>query len=503
MSDLKRVLIIGGGITGLAAAHRVLERSADLAQPVEVRLLEADSQAGGIIKTDERDGFLIERGPDSFITEKPEALSLVRRLGIEPHLVDTNNDHRRSFVVRKNRLLPVPSGFNLLAPTRLLPVVTSRIFSWPGKARIAMDLVIPRRRKTTDYVDESLAEFVRRRLGREALERMAQPMAGGIYTADPEQLSLQATLPRFHDIERQHRSLILGLRSRSKPANGSPGSHPDETGRFAAASGARYGMFRSFDQCMQLLTDQLVSAIMYLNSKLHGNRGGPPVRLDTRVESLARHTSGSATQWVARTARDETFVADAVCLALPAFASSRFLRRIDPELASDLSAISYASSATINLAYKRDDIPHRLNGFGFVVPFIEKRTVMACTFSSVKFSNRAPEGHALLRAFVGGALQPELVELDDDELTSRVRQDLRQLLGVEAPPLFAEVSKWPRSMPQYFVGHVDRVRTINERAERLPGLALAGNAFEGPGIPDCVRSGESAADKLFESLQLS
>jgi|SRR5687768_50000 len=497
---MKRIVVIGGGITGLAAAHRVLERSAGASQPLEVCLLEAGSRVGGIIKTEERDGFTIERGPDSFITEKPEALSLVRRLGLEPHLVNTNNSHRRSFVVRRNRLLPVPDGFNLLAPARLWPFVTSGIFSWPGKARIAMDLVLPRR-QARDQADESLAEFVRRRLGREALERLAQPMAGGIYTADPETLSLQATLPRFQDIERQHRSVILGLRNRG---NGKFRSEQTgETVSTGRASGARYSLFRSFDQGMQMLPDQLAAAVTYLSSKLNGHRNGPPIRVDTSVESLARHTADGATRWFIRTGRNETLVADAICLALPSYVSSRLLRRLDAELASELAAIPYASSATINLAYKREDIPHRLNGFGFVVPFIEKRTVMACTFSSVKFSNRAPEGCVLLRAFVGGALQPELVELDDSELVARVRHDLSELLGVHSSPMFAEVSKWERSMPQYFVGHVDRVRSITNRVGCLPGLALAGNAFQGPGIPDCIRSGESAADKLFDSWQQS
>ena len=498
---MKRIVVIGGGITGLAAAHRILERCAGASQPVEVCLLEAGSQVGGIIKTEERDGFTIERGPDSFITEKPEALSLVRRLGLEPHLINTNNAHRRSFVVRKNRLLPVPDGFNLLAPARLWPFVTSGIFSWSGKARIAMDLVLPRR-QARDQADESLAEFVRRRLGREALERLAQPMAGGIYTADPETLSLQATLPRFQDLERQHRSLILGLRNR-RNGKGQSINQTAETVPTGAAAGARYGLFRSFDQGMQMLPDQLAAAVMYLSSKQNGHRNGPPIRVDTSVESLARHTADGATRWVIRTGRNETFVADAICLALPTYVSSRLLRRLDAELASELAAIPYASSATINFAYKREDIPHRLNGFGFVVPFIEKRTVMACTFSSVKFSNRAPEGYVLLRAFIGGALQPELVELEDSELVTRVRHDLRELLGVHSPPMFSEVSRWERSMPQYFVGHVDRVRSITNRVGCLPGLALAGNAFQGPGIPDCIRSGESAADKLFDSLQQS
>ena len=497
---MKRIVVIGGGITGLAAAHRILERCAASSQQVDLCLLEAGPDVGGTIKTEERDGFVIEHGPDSFITEKPDALSLAHRLGLGPNLIHTNSNHRRSFVVRRNRLLPVPDGFNLLAPARLWPFVTSGLFSWPGKARIAMDLVIPRRNSRTRK-DESLAEFVRRRLGREALERIAQPMAGGIYTADPETLSLRATLPRFQDMERDHRSLILGLRNRvrSKAMDESGPSQP-ETIRTAAASGARYSLFRSFDLGMQLLSDQLAAALLHLNGKVLGKRGSSPVRLHTRVESLALQRTAGKVQWIVRTSQDETFLADAICLALPSFGAAPFFRRIDAELASELLGIPYASSATVNLAYKRDDIPHPLDGFGFVVPFIEKRTMMACTFSSVKFPNRAPEGYVLLRAFVGGALQPELVELGDDELTAHVRQDLDVLLGIKQSPMFAEVCRWERSMPQYFVGHLDRVRNISERVERLPGLALAGNAFNGPGIPDCIRSGESAADKLFDSL---
>ena len=192
-----------------------------------------------------------------------------------------------------------------------------------------------------------------------------------------------------------------------------------------------------------------------------------------------------------------TLVADAICLALPAYVSAHLLKDIDPQLAAELAGISYASSATINLAYKREDIPHPLDGFGFVVPFIEKRTLIACTFSSVKFAGRAPQGHALLRAFVGGALQPELFELNEAELLSRVREDLRELLGIERAPLFAEVSRWERSMPQYHVGHLERVKRIEERVASLRGLVLAGNAYSGLGIPDCIRSGEAASDNIF------
>jgi oxygen-dependent protoporphyrinogen oxidase len=233
----------------------------------------------------------------------------------------------------------------------------------------------------------------------------------------------------------------------------------------------------------------------------------PIIRLNTRVESLAIENAsanaGQANRWQVRTSAGDTIIADAVCLALPAYAAARLLGGVDAELASELDAIPYASTATVNLAYKRGDIPHRLDGFGFVVPFIEKRTLMACTFSSVKFAGRAPKGHALLRAFVGGALQPEMFELDEDEMIRRVRDDLRVLLGIEPPPMFAEVVKWPRSMPQYHVGHIDRVKRIEKLVAALPGLALAGNAFKGPGIPDCIRSGEAAAHLLTHTSHLA
>jgi oxygen-dependent protoporphyrinogen oxidase len=507
---MKRVVIIGGGITGLAAAHRVLERSREMGQQVDLTILEAGPRVGGIVQSRERDGFLLESGPDSFISEKPAAVELVKRLGLESHLIETNEDHRRSFVVGQGRLLPVPEGFHLLAPSRLWPFLRSDIFSWPGKARMALDLVLPRRglngsidgdANNNADADESLAQFVRRRLGQEALERMAQPMVGGIYTADPEQLSLRATMPRFLEMEREHRSLIRALRKQNrsptaKESSGSRGSSPTvrKGAVFAdSTSGARYSLFLSFDRGMQLLTDKLQERISSESS----------IRVNTTVESLTLEgdsAAGEPKKWRIKTDQNETLNADAVCLALPAYVSARLLSILDAQLASELDRISYASSATINLAYKRADIPHLLDGFGFVVPFIEKRTVMACTFSSVKFAGRAPQGHALLRAFVGGALQPEVFDLDRDELLSRVRADLRDLLGIEREPLFVEVAKWERSMPQYHVGHLELVKRIEGRLASLPGLTLAGNAYTGLGIPDCIRSGESAAHKLMSTF---
>lgn len=489
---MPRIVVIGGGITGLAAAHRVLECSVASRKEVELVLIEASARLGGVVKTDERDGFLLERGPDSFLSEKPAGIELAKRLGLESHLIETNQNHRRSFIVREGRLLPVPAGFNLLAPALLWPFFTSDIFSWTGKARMALDLLLPRR-SPNGVADESLAQFVRRRLGREALERMAQPMVGGIYTADPETLSLRATMPRFLEMERQHRSLILGLRkARSGQAGAGDAELPGTVSK-GQASGARYSLFLSFDRGMQLLTDKLAERISNFASS----------QLNTTVESLDREPepiTGQRPRWKIRTNRGETLDADAVCLALPSYVTAGLLHNIDAQLASELDGISYASSATINLAYKQEDIPHPLDGFGFVVPFIEKRTVMACTFSSVKFAGRAPEGYALLRAFVGGALQPEVMGLTESELVARVRNDLRDLLGIQQQPLFTEVSRWNRSMPQYYVGHIDRVRRLKDRTASLPGLALAGNAYSGLGLPDCIRSGESAAEKVLGTL---
>jgi len=457
---MRRIVVIGGGVSGLAAAHRVLEFGH------HVTLLEASSRLGGTIQTTHRDGFLLERGPDSFISEKPEALQLAQRLGLESQLIQTNEEYRRSFIVGNGRLRAVPEGFQLLAPSRLWPFLTSDIFSLGAKARIAMDLFLPRK-GTNGTQDESLASFVRRRLGQEALDRMAQPMVGGIYTADPETLSLRATLPRFLDMEREHRSLILAMLRQGQAQK-------------SGTSGARYSLFLSFDRGMQVLVDELGSL-------------KADVRLNARVESLKFDRT-----WTITTNAGEQFEAESVCLAVPAYIAASLL---NGSVAAKLNQIKYASTATINFAYKRSDVNHPLNGFGFVVPLIEKRSLIACTFSSVKFSGRAPSGHVLLRAFAGGALQPEIFALDESEMAARVEADLRELLGINANPLFTEVAKWERSMPQYEVGHLDRVDEIEKEVSKLPGLTLAGNAYRGTGIPDCIRSGQSAAESILTYLK--
>jgi oxygen-dependent protoporphyrinogen oxidase len=285
-------------------------------------------------------------------------------------------------------------------------------------------------------------------------------------------------MPRFLEMEREHRSLIRAMWKRGREQSEAASQ---------ATSGARYSLFLSFDEGMQTLVDALVAELKDIS-----------IRLNTKAESLS--FDENTHQWKIRVGAEEIINADAVCLALPAYASANLLREVDGRLADELDGITYASTATINLGYRRADIPHPLDGFGFVVPLIEHRTTLACTFSSVKFKGRAPSGHALLRAFVGGALQPEVFALDEDKIVAGVREDLRELLGIEKPPLFASVQKWPRSMAQYHLGHIERVERIRERLGALPGLKLAGNAYNGAGVPDCIRSGEGAADEIMATL---
>lgn len=462
-------VIVGGGIAGLAAAHRLSELSREREVPLRFTLLEAGTRLGGVIATEERDGFLLELGPDSFLSEKPWALALCRRLGLEPELIGTRDEHRATFVVRHGRLEPLPEGFMLLAPTRLGPLLRSRLFSWPGKLRMACDLVLPRGKERQD---ESLGAFVRRRLGREALERVAQPLVGGIYTADPERLSLAATMPRFLQMEREHRSVIYAMwrAGRAKPQAAK------------AASGARWSLFVTLREGMRQFVGALAARL---------SRG--TVRYRCAVTAVRR----SDDRWVVEGEGGSAWQADGVVLATPAFHTARMVQGFDAELAGRLASVAYSSAATVNLAYHRDQVLHPLNGFGFVVPRIEGRAILAGSFSSVKYAGRAPEGHVLIRAFVGGALQEDLFALDDAEMGRVVRRELGQLLGARGDPLFVRIARYPRSMPQYLVGHLQLVGEIERRVAHHPGVALAGNAYRGVGIADCVRSGEAAAEAVF------
>ena len=464
-----RIIVICGGISGLSAAHRLIELSSEKELPLDVILLETGERLGGVISTKHVDGFLVEEGPDSFITTKPSILDLCRRIGLDSQLIPTSSVYRRTFVVHRGGLLPIPEGFLMLAPVQFLPFLTSPLFSWHGKFRILFDLVLPRAKGRTD---ESLASFVTRRLGREALERVAQPLISGVYTADPEKLSLRATMPRFLEMEEEFGSVIRAMMHER---------HKTESRQ----SGARYSLFMSFKEGMQTLVDAL--AVRLPEGSVRFNYG---VR---RVEITQKG-------WNVITEKGLELQADGVIITTPAYQVAFLVEGFDPSLTADLLYIQYASSAVINLAYRREDITHPLDGFGFVVPVVERRAIIACSFSSVKFPERAPEGCVLLRCFCGGALQPEVFENDDSSLVGLAHKEMSELLGAKTKPLFSSVSRYPRSMPQYRVGHLEHVAKINEKLMKHRGLALAGNAYNGIGIPDCVRSGESAAEAVIKAL---
>jgi oxygen-dependent protoporphyrinogen oxidase len=461
-----KLVVVGAGIAGLAAAHRAVEVARERGLALELTLLEARERLGGTIATERAGGFLVEAGPDSFLSEKPWALALCKRLGIEDRLARTDDRFRKVFVWRAGRLHPLPDGFQLLAPTRLGPFLKSRLFSWPGKLRMGLDLVLPR----GGADDESLGAFVRRRLGREALERVAQPLVAGIYTADPDDLSLAATMPRFLELEKRERSIVLAMWRAARTAP-QPGT-----------SGARWSLFVTFKDGMEELVTTLAARLP---------AGAALVK--HRVTGIERQGEG----WRVATDAGGPIEADRVILTTESHVAGRILRYVDPSLATLLGEIPYASSATISFGYRRADVPHALDGFGFVVPRTERRALIACTFSSVKYPGRAPEGHALLRGFVGGALDEAILALDDASLVDRAREELRQALGITAEPVLTRLFRWPAAMPQYHVGHLTRVETIERRVAALPGLGLAGGAYRGVGIADCVRSAEAAAERAL------
>jgi oxygen-dependent protoporphyrinogen oxidase len=463
----RRIAVLGGGFTGLAAALRLRE----LAPDTQVVLFERGERIGGVVHTERRDGYLIEHGADMFTTREPWALGLCRRIGFDGELINTNAIHARAFVVHRGRLYPVPEGFTLMTPGRIWPIARSGLLSPAGKLRMAAEYFVPPRR---DGRDESLAEFATRRLGREAYQRLVQPLIGGIYTTDPTKLSMQAALPQFVQMERQYGSLIRAIR-RSKDRHGSS----------EKSSGARYGLFvaprRGMESLLRAIHDRLPEGC---------------VRLGSSVDSLEQDQDGGWTVGVGGRSERERF--DAVVVAFPAYQAAVLLAKVSPELAAELAAIPYASAAVIVVGLRRDQVRHPLDGFGIVVPHAERRRILAASLASVKFSGRAPEKSVLVRVFVGGALQPELAELPQSELEQLALDELSDLLGMTGTPQLIQVVRWRQAMPQYHVGHLDRVARIEQGIARFPTLALAGNAYRGVGIPFCIHSGEQAAEKLVK-----
>ena len=465
---MTRIAVVSGGIGGLATAFRLLERHRAAGTQATITIYEAGARWGGVIASSHENGFTLEHGPDSILRSKPAGLRLITDLGLEADLQPTEENARRSLIARGRRLLPIPEGLYLLAPGKWWPFMCSPLMSWPGKLRMALDLFLPRRDPL--LTEESLAEFVRRRLGREALERIAQPLVSGIYTADPEQLSLASTMPQFIEMEQKHRSLLLAMRARARDP------------QIAAAAGPRYGLFTSLRGGLQRLTDRLVEVLApHCVMKL-----STPVALAVR--------DGGRFYIKLSDGRHEEH--EQVVLAGPANAMAPIARGLDQVLGYLLATVPYAGVACINLAFRREQLPNLPQAAGFVVPAVEKRTTIACTFADKKYGGRAPNTHVLLRAFVGGALNEAALDRDDATLIEGVLGDLRDLLGLQGKPLFARVHRWPKAMAQFVLGHGDRLKVIRVREGIVPGLALVGNAYEGVGIPDLAAQAEAAADRL-------
>jgi oxygen-dependent protoporphyrinogen oxidase len=516
----RRVAVVGGGITGLAAAHRLRELDPSL----EVHVFEAGPRLGGVIQTRRIGDFLVECGPDNFITNVPWGVELCRRLELLDELLPTDAAHRRALVVRRGRLLPIPEGFTLMSPGKLWPVLTTRLLSPWGKVRLMCEYFIPRRR---NRAEESLAAFARRRLGREVYQRLVEPLVAGIYTADPEQLSVQAALPRFAEMEQTHGSLIRAARREARRASSARGTASPE-------SGARYGLFVTLRDGMSRLVDALAArlgeASIHLRSAVQtiardpqgrwqvpvvGAAGNRSPTLDPRGASnpcgqsaeLPQPATGPCSAEesqrpspASEPATVQTHVFDGVLLAVPAYWAAEQLRGLDPLLADGLAQIPYASSAVVSLGYARTQIAHRLDAFGVVVPHAEQRPMLAASFSSVKYPGRAPAGQVLIRVFLGGALNPQVLDGDDAQLQRIAHEELSALLGIAGDPLMACVCRWPRSMPQYHVGHLERLALIQQRLTQWPTLQLAGAAYEGVGIPACIHQGERAAERLVQAL---
>jgi oxygen-dependent protoporphyrinogen oxidase len=462
----KRIIVIGGGVGGLTCAWR-LHQALPTAQ---ITVLEAAPQTGGVLRTRSDEGLILELGPDSIIRAKPAAVELIRDLGLDERLQETDPAARSSLIARGGRLLPVPEGLYLLAPGRIWPFVWSRVISWRGKLRMLKDLVIPP--ATLD--DETLGAFVRRRLGREALDRLAQPLVSGIYTADPEKLSLAATMPQFLAMERTHGSLLLAMRRRMR----------DQA--TASASGPRYGLFVSLRGGLQVLVDALAERL---------RTAGVELRTATPALGVVREDG----VWQVATAGG-VLAADAVVVAGPAWAAAALLRDADTTLSDKLAGIAYAGVATINLTWRREQIPALPAAAGFVVPAVEGRSLVACTFSNRKYAGRSPDHLVSVRAFVGGALHAHHLDRDDATLVAAVLADLKDLLHITAAPERVTVTRWPRAMAQYHLGHLERVAIIRAREAALGTLALVGNGYEGVGIPDVVAQANAAAQRLVSAF---
>jgi protoporphyrinogen/coproporphyrinogen III oxidase len=463
---MNKTVIVGGGIAGLATAFYLQE-----AGTVDYTLIECSPRWGGKITSTQESGFLIEGGPDSFITQKASALDLCKRLGLGDQLVGSNTGKNAATYVWSNgRLHPMPEGMMLMAPTMVLPFLRSKLISWPGKIRMGMEMFVPARQGNED---ESLASFVRRRLGNEALNKIAGPLMGGIHAADPQKLSLKSTFPMFLDLEKKHGSLLRGMmkRPKHKPSGGTQ----------------RPPMFMSLRGGLKQLADALIAQL-------------PPTSL--RIGRCVMSVHPEAGRYRVLLDDNSSILADDVVFATPSHVTADLVQQIDSALASRLRSIRYVSTATVSLGFKRSDIHHPMVGAGFIVPRTEGRRITACSWSSAKFKHRAPEDCVLLRVFIGGAGAEELAEQDVPHLIQLAREELQTIMGISAAPVVATGYRWHKANPQYELGHEERMNELDRIIASFPGLHLAGAAYRGSGIPDCIQSGMKVVKSITERAQI-
>ena len=470
-----KVIIIGGGIAGLAVAYQ-LEKLANTgvnvsAEKVNYILIESSPTLGGKIVSQVKDGFVIEGGPDSFLTQKPGALELCHELGLADQFIGANLEKQKIYVWSRGKLRAMPEGVMLMVPGKLWPFLKSDLISWTGKLRMAMEILIPRKQETGD---ESLGSFVRRRMGKEALAKIAGPIMGGIHAADVDRLSLLSTFPRFFEMEKKFGSLLRGMYAQRRVMKKTQGS------------AAPVPMFLTLCGGLGCLVDAMVTKL-------------DPVcaRLGQKVESIRKHQDMYEVELT-----DGTKVrGGAVVFATPAYVTAKLLERMDAPLASKLRSISYVSTATVSLGYKRSDIQHPLDGHGFVVAQDETRHINACSWSSTKFSGRAPEGHVLLRVFIGDAGTEYMAEQGVQGLIDLAREELNATMCITAEPVLTKAYRWFKASPQYNVGHAALVTEIETMMEQHEGFYVVGAAYHGSGLPDCIQSGKNVAQKVFTELQ--
>ncbi len=459
---MKRIAIVGGGISGLAAAFALEERR-QAGDSVEYAVYESGPRFGGVLATEQVDGCLVEAGPDSFLTEKPWAADLCRRLGMEDQLVGSNDSDRKTYILVKGKLTPLPDGLMFMVPTRLAPALLSALFSTATKFRMVREWRFTPRGSGSD---ESVAALVERHYGAEMVERLADPLLSGVYGGEAAQLSVRAVLPRFLEMESKYGSLGRGMLAARKNMKSTHSAPP---------------IFTSLKAGMQQLAEALVARLT-----------PESLRANAPVQGVQKQGRG----WVvsAGYASDQF---DAVIVATPATAAVPLLEITCAALASELKAIPYSSSMTVALGFDKDVRAALPPGFGFLVPRSEGKRMLAATFVHNKFPHRAPEDRALIRCFLGGSRDEQVLRLPDDEILNIVREELRQILGLKAEPLFTRIYRWKGAMAQYVVGHLERLERIEVLLKQWPGLVLAGNAYRGIGVPDCVRSGEAAAQQVL------